>query len=428
MKHVVFIVGSYFPNYSAVGKCMGNIADELSKENKITVICEKTNLNQPDTDLFGSQKIIRVTTKRKERYLTNGQNQSQNNSLVQSLKNKYYTFERFVFRTFANTSIDKKMVEAYEKALKQITDKIDVIIPTCSPFESVVAACNYKKYDESIEIIPYLFDLFADNNNLNYFESIKKIKWGHNINLEKDAFNCSKKILHVDNWSLHISNHLSEYIDKSILVEHPLLIPNKHQNYNNLNVKEFGAKDDKLSNLYSGEEKYNLVFAGALRKGYVDASYAIKLFSDGSLKNVEVSFYSSGNGTMDVANCTKSNIHLKSWVPREELEKIYVEADAFISIAEKNGKQLSSKIFDYMSHQKPIIHFYYTDQDINIKYLKSYKNALLVKVSNDFKYNTGIVNDFLNSRVNMYDDTYRFDDLLIKCTPEYITGIIKQYI
>ena len=33
-KNIVFILGSYYPNYSAVGKCLGNIADILEEDKK----------------------------------------------------------------------------------------------------------------------------------------------------------------------------------------------------------------------------------------------------------------------------------------------------------------------------------------------------------------------------------------------------------
>lgn len=35
MKHIVFILGSYYPNYSAVGMCLGNLADCFSKNYKV---------------------------------------------------------------------------------------------------------------------------------------------------------------------------------------------------------------------------------------------------------------------------------------------------------------------------------------------------------------------------------------------------------
>lgn len=426
MKHIVLIVGSYYPNYSAVGKCMGNIANELTKDNRVTVICEKTSLDQSDSDMVGLQKIIRVTTKRKERYLRYNDSKQLGGKIFNTIKGNYYTAERFIYRLISKTSIDKEMVSAYEKTLTLIKDKIDVIIPTCSPFESVIAACNYKKYNKSVNIIPYLFDLFSDNNNLNYFKIIKTLKWKENIKLEEEAFKCSKRILHIENWSPHILNNLSEHLDKCILVEHPLLMINKEIESNSASGY---LPDLKKKNSDQKEgNKHNLIFAGALRKGYVDASDVIKLFSNDLLNGSDVFFFSSGNGIVDVINCKQDNIHLCEWVPREELEKIYEKADAFISIAEKNGRQISSKIFDYMSHRKPIIHFYFNDNDVNIKYLKSYKHSLLIKIDGSIGNKPNLINEFLSKEETISVNYLDLNESLLKCTPEYISTIIRKWI
>ena len=59
--------------------------------------------------------------------------------------------------------------------------------------------------------------------------------------------------------------------------------------------------------------------------------------------------------------------------------------DIFISIAEKKGKQFSSKIFDYISTGKPIVHFYTAEDDINLAALRKYPNALLIKETPEIK-------------------------------------------
>ncbi|WP_300350064.1 hypothetical protein [Clostridium sp.] len=63
--HIVFIVGSYYPNYSAVGKCVDNVAEKLSKKHKVTVICEKNDLNQLSKEQFNNQNILRTITTEK---------------------------------------------------------------------------------------------------------------------------------------------------------------------------------------------------------------------------------------------------------------------------------------------------------------------------------------------------------------------------
>jgi len=48
MKHIVFMMRNYYPYYSAVGVCLNNVADAIVKDNKVTVICEKTEMHEAD--------------------------------------------------------------------------------------------------------------------------------------------------------------------------------------------------------------------------------------------------------------------------------------------------------------------------------------------------------------------------------------------
>ena len=77
------------------------------------------------------------------------------------------------------------------------------------------------------------------------------------------------------------------------------------------------------------------MFAGALKKDYVEATDIINDFSMHVLKNCKLSFYSSGTCTKVVENCNQGNIELHGWINRSELELEYMNADALVSIAEK---------------------------------------------------------------------------------------------
>ena len=46
MKHIVFLLGNYYPYYSAVEKCLGNVIEELEKDNRVTVVSFNTKINQ----------------------------------------------------------------------------------------------------------------------------------------------------------------------------------------------------------------------------------------------------------------------------------------------------------------------------------------------------------------------------------------------
>ena len=62
MKQVVFLLDSYHPYYSAVSRCLGNLAEVLEGDYQITVICQKDRPEQAEREQFGEQKLIRIGT------------------------------------------------------------------------------------------------------------------------------------------------------------------------------------------------------------------------------------------------------------------------------------------------------------------------------------------------------------------------------
>lgn len=586
MKHIVFLVGSYYPYYSAVGKCIGNIAAELEKKYKVTVICEKNNVDQADNDILNTQNIIRVTT-------TMRYNRIKIEEKVKTADGIYRYFwkfrlwlsklKRFIRVAFSKSACDRHLVSAYMSGFESIKEQIDVIIPTCNPFESVVAAMQYRADNSNVQIIPYLFDLFAESININRGNLLLKSHWHANMNYEKQMFEESTCVFHVANWTRHIETYFPKYQNKAVEVEHPLLVcktenisiyhdgkihvvytgvvdtvvrnPEKTlkilsafdsaevcfdfysfgsaenivERYatHNKSIKAHGQVDSntaeqargcanillsigntgntsqmpskiieyiasgkpvihfaqsasdpsiELLKLYplakiidlsleiDGEDLYSfiiekanitmvfddvksifqkadseyianeiaekiqggysIIFAGSLKKGYVDAQYVIDVFSYELLKKCSVDFYSAGNGT-DAVKKAPGNISLKGWVDKTRLDKAYEEADAFISIAEKNGKQMSSKIFEYMSYGKPIIHIYYVDDDINSRYLQQYSKALCIKASTDnISCNRMMITLFLLGMKNRKYDN-QISDELRKCMPSDIAQKIE---
>lgn len=169
---------------------------------------------------------------------------------------------------------------------------------------------------------------------------------------------------------------------------------------------------------------YNLIFTGSLRKGYVEPDRVIDLFSHPMLKGMAVTFYSAGNGINAVKKCKEDNIILGDWLSRPELEKELDRADALISIAEKSGRQMSSKIFDYMSFKKPIIHIYYDDNDVNLKYLNYYSESICIKANDSIEESVLWLYLFLKVRAGHNNPKY--DQSLYKCTRQFVCGTITN--
>lgn len=76
-----------------------------------------------------------------------------------------------------------------------------------------------------------------------------------------------------------------------------------------------------------------------------------------------------------------------------------VNADVLFAISTRAGDQISGKTFDYISTGKPVIFFYYMDNDMNLSIYKRYDLFLGIKLEENKTYdNVEQIVNFLNGR------------------------------
>lgn len=81
---------------------------------------------------------------------------------------------------------------------------------------------------------------------------------------------------------------------------------------------------------------------------------------------------------------TNNAIEYIGMQPHDVALKYLDNADVLLSIGNKESPMAPSKIYEYISTGKPIIHFYTWDKDPCIEPLKKYGNAILIKENKDF--------------------------------------------
>ncbi|MDU5108229.1 hypothetical protein [Clostridium sp.] len=414
--HIVFIVGSYFPYYSAVGKCIGNVADELSKENKVTVICQKSFNNQDDIEVFNNQHIIRVNTK--DNFIRNMLNEKMKKEtgvkkIIYKIVLIIYKSLKIIMNFFSLDSINRSLVKEYLRAIQNINEPIEIICPACMPFESIVAASNLKKINNSkTKIIPYLFDQFSESETIYRFKFNKIFKKKKNIELEKEVFENSYKVL-----AMHsLKDHFNRYFPclKNIrYIEHPLLIRNS-------------GTIDEVSN-----KNMTISYIGGLYKGYVEADYLLEIYRNSTINNSILNFYIIGNCFNIVNRYAKllpEKIINHGSVDKEIANKQILISNILISIAEKNGIQMSSKIFEYISNGKPIIHFYTADNDVNLKILNKYPLSLCLKQDYELiEENTKKFDEFCKKNYKKVISFNEIEERFYDANPKYTADIINKY-
>lgn len=416
--HIVFLVGGYFPNYSAVGNCVGNVAQELISDHQVTVISYKDSDHQNSIEYYGNQKIIRINTNLTKKNKFNDKAYSINKFRQKKIyfTNKFSKFIRVSKLILSKETIRRDIVKSYIDALNSIEENIDIIIPASMPFESVVAATTYKKlYQNKVKLVPYLFDHFTYNSTLHRHPILKILKKKNHLKLEQETLEQADFVLAMNHHRNHFIKHFNQYTSKINYVEHPLLkkIAQEHSN----------IKEDTFNFVYTGS------FYKKIRnpEHFLDVAQLILTKMNGVFN-----IYSFG----DCEHIVKSynlkhplKIFNHGLVPRDEAYKAMMNSDFLIAIGNKDITQVPSKVFEYLSLGKPIIYFYSRDEDLNLKILESYPLAICLKQDKyNIEENSNYIVDFSKSNIGKEIDFSEVESIYYMATPKYTSDLILSKI
>lgn len=286
-------------------------------------------------------------------------------------------------RLLSPETIDRLLVQAYLERLKAMDPPPDVIVPVVFPFETAQAALAYKRIHSGVKIVPYLFDNFVESETLHVLKLAREIKRNRHLRLERWMLAASHAVIAMHPLRPHLeSNFDSSLLSKVLFMEHPLLSPP--------NGEAKRCDDGGL----------RLCFTGSLIQKVTEPHYLIRLLRALRIERpVRADFFVMGNAAQDVSSCRLENgieIINHGRVPKPEADAAVVRADILINIGEVRGKQISSKVFEYMATGKPIIHLAHVENDVVTKILAKYPPALcLVEDWSQLEENARKVSDLI---------------------------------
>lgn len=416
MKNILFLVGQYLPYSSANGNIAHNIITELKKQGySITVITRKNRKELKEYEILEDIKVYRI---RDINYIIHSycKEKIQKGNKIFKLILLIKRFMFYIPKIFRRTSISNYYVKKIERKIKKINknNKIEVIIPVSSPHEEMFAALRFKEKHKTVKLLPYQLDRFANGNSLYSSKIAKGKKVQRNLMLEKNLLKASDKYFVLPPIYNHYKkdNRFKNYFDKIEITEHPLI-----QN----------LKKEKANN--SGSIK--ILYAGALDTNLRNPTYLLKMLSDGIIKssNIQLDLYSFGNcqAIIDKYKAIAPNTIIdKGKVSHSEVVKKMQKADILLSIGNNSTEEVPSKLFEYLSFCKPIIHLYYTEKDAYIKYLKDYKYSICIKMEESkVKENAKLLYKFCKNNSNVNVPYGTVEKNFKECTPEYVA---KQFI
>lgn len=410
---IIFLLDFFEPKFSSVSKCMYNIANSLSMEEEVTIITQDGKKSKIEIEKYNNCNLIRGynTYLQRKNNLENEINMEVGiKRFFIKIKYNIFKFKRIIKYLLKKYSIYDDYVKTYLDGLL-LMEKIDLIIPTCTPFESVFASLIYARDNKNTKIIPILYDRYTDNTSLHRISINRLIKKRKHLELEKEMIDCSTRIFAMNQLKYFYIKYFPSDLIKINFIEHPLVINN-----------ELYERNVKNSN------DITCVYAGVFYKKARNPRCMLELFSNIS-KNIKLNLFSTGDCISIVDKYIRKcdNIFEHGIIGSNDLINEYNKSNILISIGNNKSRNVASKIFEYMSVGKPIIHFYKNDSDPILEILKSYPAVLLIDEKKiDLLKDKYKIKCFCEDNKNLIFDFNVIEKIYNYATPNYIKNEIMR--
>jgi glycosyltransferase involved in cell wall biosynthesis len=380
VTQITFLVGSFHPNFSAVGYCAYQVQRCLADKFDISTIAFRDEPSQPLEDRLDAIRVHRIETPRmRARGIAQG-----TSGLGGDARRIALRVKGAVRRLFSSETVDHSLVCAYQARLEAMDPRPEVIVPVVFPFEAALAALAFKRDYPEVYVIPYLFDDFVDSGSLHVLKLARAIKRRRHLHLERRMLKNADAVLAMKPLRAHFEQYFhTGLLDKITYLEHPLL-----------------TRPSRASSLRYDNGVTRLCYTGALVKNVRDPDYLLSILHAMQTKqHVQADFYVMGNAAAKIPSETSRGsvkIINHGWVPKSEADAAVQGADILLNIGEMAGKQISSKVFEYLASGKPIVHLAYVPEDSVTRILSKYPLALcLVQEQKRFKENVHLFSEFV---------------------------------
>lgn len=405
MSKFIFLTNQYLPKPGATGLCVHQLAKTLVKKgHSVFTVCY---LDGDDTKEYDGVKVVKISV---PLFLADSEKSSELNRKYKhflSLWSKLIHLRQYPLRS-------AYLVNQYIKAIEHLLQKNEkvTIIATYTPIEAVIAASKIKdKYPEVIRTVYYSADSLSNEQGVDgmlsaNYRSKAGMRW------EKKLFKSFDKVFVMECHKEHYySNLYDEFQTKFELVNFPLL--NRESRF----CSKSSSVDDK---------KVRLVYAGTLYKKLRNPQFMNELLIK-VLKQIDAEAIFLGGGDCedimrDAEIKSNNKINYIGMQPHTIAKEQIESADILLSIGNVESPMAPSKIYEYMSTGKPIIHVYTYDKDPCIKPLQIYGNALLIK-EGEINSELKIVEFIKKRKLLRYEEV---EGLFRSSTPEYTADILEN--
>lgn len=410
MESILIIVESYYPKPFPNEVCVHNVALELKKMGyDVHIIGYKKNGYMKESKYEGI-KIHNIKPRLFQKLRDYGEDNIAKirGKVVYKIAKWINKIKKLMYIPIFPLTSPVNVLRYYHKAYELYKEyKFDCVIATYHPTEALLAGILLKRKIKTIKYGAYILDSLIYISGRQYLGKtlFDKLAW----KFEKKVYENADRVF---NMKSHETHHFAEkyytYKSKIDFIDIPLFLPRK----------------PKFTKSLYDSDKIHLAYTGTLFKDYRDPKYIYRLFMSINKFNLyQLHFYTKGNCEEELIKYqSESNgrVIRHGYVSNIEIDNIYYNADFLINVGVSNTTMISSKIFSYISLGKPIIHFYYNDDDVCLRYFEKYNLSLMIKMDEKlFDFNAKRLKTFLIENYGKMIDTNKIDQVYKLNSPNY---------
>ena len=386
VKKVLIVTHQFVPHQSPRTTRWKLIYDELEREGIDVHVVTGTPQNGSDSNIIyiGNKKASKVVKNLRDQ--SNVHQKSFFKNLVLRLLKKIY---RFFYKAFAWPDYTMFWVFSIWRNRKNINLDYDLIISVSLPFSSHIAAylINKKRGKEWIMDIGDPFSL-----KINAYENNKYLYKSLNYFVENKFYKLASKIIFTHKQALEVHKNFFKINSKKLFVGNPI------SSFDNNLYKIAKDYDYSVRPIEFG-------YFGILTKGVRSPINVLEVLDT---EKINFNWYTNPDSKKMIEDTVvkKENHSFFDIVPREKALDIMVgNLHCLLSIGNLNPTQLPSKVIEYLSTGKPVVHFAEIEDD-PVYDLKDFFNNLLIITKKDNLLNIENSLDKLFSSVGEFDENY----------------------
>ena len=390
-KRILIVTHQFIPHQSPRTTRWKLLYDELIESGyDVTVITGTLQLSEdPNIKYIGNKKASGIV--KNLRIQSNiKQDSSYKNYLYKLLKKIY----RFFYKFFAWPDYTMFWIFSIWKNRKKIDIDYDLIISVSLPFSSHVAAYIINK-DKNKKWIMDIGDPFSLKTNA--FENNRYLYKSLNYYFENKFYKKAHQVVFTHQESADEHKIFFNMPENKVTIGSP--------------ISTFSQELFQKSVSFNYEAKpITIGYFGVLTKGVRSPSQVLKFFQQTDF----VLHWYTNSDSKEMIKQNKIDFNrnkLFDMVTRNEaLEKMVTSLHCLLSIGNLNPAQLPSKIIEYISTGKPVLHFVEIKDDPVLEIAKEFSNLIIIdKNSNITEVEQQLNNVFINIEkfdINKFNENY----------------------